>query len=133
ARAAEIFEEVLADDPAHPKATEALELIYAEQGEWKRLATLLENKAKSQRGAERVDTLAAIAELYEDRLSDLEQAAAHYEGALKHDAQHVGALKGLERIYARAGKCTELLGNLEAQLAVAATPRQKIALLERMG
>src|SRR5690606_14474086 len=81
ARAAEIFEEVLADDPAHPKATEALELIYAEQGEWKRLATLLENKAKSQRGAERVDTLAAIAELYEDRLSDLEQAAAHYEGA----------------------------------------------------
>src|SRR5690606_23689845 len=31
ARAAEIFEEVLADDPAHPKATEALELIYAEQ------------------------------------------------------------------------------------------------------
>lgn len=133
ARAAEIFEEVLADDPAHPKATEALELIYAEQGEWKRLATLLENKAKSQRGAERVDTLAAIAELYEDRLSDLEQAAAHYEGALKHDAQHVGALKGLERIYARAGKFTELLGNLEAQLAVAATPRQKIALLERMG
>src|SRR5690606_26052865 len=45
----------------------------------------------------------------------------------------VGALKGLERIYARAGKYAELLGNLEAQHEIAATPRQKIALLERMG
>lgn len=132
-RAAEVFEQLLKDDPAHPKATEALESIYAEQKEWKRLVALLETKAQSQRGDDRIETLSSIAELYEDRLGDLDQAAAHYEGALKHDAHHVGALKGLERIYARAGKYAELLENLEAQREIAATPRQKIALLERMG
>ncbi|MCZ7686621.1 MAG: protein kinase [Sandaracinaceae bacterium] len=131
--AAEVFEQILKDDPAHPKATEALESIYSEKKDWKRLVDLLEGKAKSQRGEDRVETLCAIAELYEDRLDDLDQAAAHYEGALKHEAHHVGALKGLERIYARAGKFAELLGNLQAQLEVAATPRQKIALLERIG
>ncbi len=133
AQAATIFETVLKDDPAHSKATEALESIYLERRDFKALVTMLGNKASSQRGTDRVETLCAIAEIYEDRLSDLDQAAAHYEAALKHDAAHVGALKGLERIYARAGKFPELLVNLDAQLEAAATPRQKIALLERMG
>ncbi len=132
-RAAEVFEQVIADDPAHPKASEALESIYAEQKEWKRLVGLLETKAKNQRGDDRVETLGAIAELYEDRLDDLDQAAAHYEGVLKHDPHNVSALKGLERIYARSGKFSELLENLEKQRELAATPRQKIALLERIG
>ncbi|HJL15429.1 MAG TPA: protein kinase [Sandaracinaceae bacterium LLY-WYZ-13_1] len=132
-RAAEIFEQILKDDPAHPRATEALEGIYAERKEWKPLVELLETKAKSQRGEERAGTLCAIAEIYEDRLDDLDQAAAHYEAALKHDDKDVGALKGLERIYARTEKYEPLLANLERQLEVAATPRQKIALYERMG
>lgn len=132
-RAAEVFEQVLADDPAHPKAAEALESIYAERQEWKKLVGLLEAKAKGQRGEARVETLSAIAELYEDRLDDLDQAATHYEAALKHAPSDVAALKGLERIYARAGKYPELLDNLEAQLEIAATPRQRIALLERIG
>lgn len=132
-RAAEVFEQILKDDPAHPKAAEALESIYSERQQWKKLVELLEAKAKGQRGEARVETLSAIAELYEDRLDDLDQAAAHYEAALKHAPHDVAALKGLERIYARAGKFTELLGNLESQLEVAATPRQKIALLERIG
>lgn len=132
-RATALFEQILKDDPAHPKASAALEAIYAQKKNWKGLVALLEDKAKSLRGAERVDTLAAIAEIHEDRLDDLDQAAAHYEAALKHDEHNVGALKGLERIYARKEKFPELLANLEKQLEIAATPRQKIALLERMG
>lgn len=132
-RATTLFEEILVDDPAHPKAAEALETIYAENGKWKPLVKLLETKAKNQRGEDHNDTLCAIAELYEDRLKNLDQSAAHYEAALKHDATNLGALKGLERIYAQTEKYPELLDNLDKQLHVAATPRQKIALLERMG
>ncbi|MFK7988569.1 MAG: protein kinase [Sandaracinaceae bacterium] len=132
-RAAEIFEKVLEHDPAHPKATAALETIYAEKQQWKPLVELLEAKSKSERGEDRVASQCAIAEIYEDRLDDLDQAAAQYESALHADSTNVAALKGLERIYARTGKFTELLANLEKQLEVAATPRQKIALHERMG
>lgn len=131
--AAEIFEKILEDDPAHPKAADALEAIYVQRKEWKPLVKLLETKAKSQRGEDRMGTHCAIAEIHEDRLDDLDQAASHYEAALKHDERHLGALKGLERIYARTEKYAGLLRILEQQLAIAATPRQKISLLERIG
>ena len=132
-RAVEIFEGIFKNDPAHPETASALEGIYREKKSWKKLVKLLDTKSKAQRGEQRVETLCAMAELYEDRLDDLDQAATRYEAALHTDPQHMGALKGLERIYARVGKVRELLENLERQLELAATPRQKIALLERMG
>jgi tetratricopeptide (TPR) repeat protein len=132
-RAAEVFEQILKDDAAHPKASEALEVIYADSQQWKKLVELLEAKAKGQRGEARVETLSAIAEIYEDRLDDLDRAASLYESVLQQSSHNVPALKGLERIYARGGKFTELLGNLETQLEIAATPRQKNGLLERIG
>ncbi|MGE0787315.1 MAG: protein kinase [Sandaracinaceae bacterium] len=131
--AAGLFEQILADDPAHPIASESLEHIYTERKEWRPLVKLLETKAKNERAEAKVATLCGIAEVYEDRLQDLDQAATHFESALHLDPSNVVALKGLERIYARAEKYPELLKNLEAQLTVAATPRQRIALLERMG
>ncbi len=130
--AAAMYESILKDDPAHPAATEALEHIYADKKDWKPLVKLLETKAKGQRGDERLGTLCAIAEIYEDRLSDDDQAAAHYEAALKHDERHVAALKGLERIYSRTDRFPELLANLEKQLEASPTPRQKMSILERM-
>jgi len=133
AAAASMYESILEDDSSHPQASEALESIYADRKDWKPLVKLLETKVKSQRGDDRVSSLCAIAEIHEDRLSDDDQAAAHYEAALKHDELNVVALKGLERIYSRTDKYQELLSNLEKQLEAAATPRQRISLLERMG
>lgn len=133
ARAADLFEQVLAADPAHPKASESLETIYAEKKQWPELAKLLEKKASSQRGAARVETLSAIAELYEDRLSDPDKALAEYEAVLAEEPKNLAALKGLERIYSQKGKYDELLQNLRAQLETVATPRQRISILERIG
>lgn len=130
--AAAMYESILADDPGHPVAADALEHIYSDKKEWRPLVKLLENKAKGQRGEARVATQCAIAEIYEDRLSDDDQAAAHYEAALLHDERHVAALKGLERIYSRTDRFHELLANLDKQLEAAATPRQRISILERM-
>ncbi|MCB9596795.1 MAG: tetratricopeptide repeat protein [Sandaracinaceae bacterium] len=129
--AAAMYESILKEDGAHPAANEALEGIYADRKEWKPLVKLLETKAANQRGDDRLVTLCAIAEIYEDRLGDDDQAAAHYEAALKHDERQVAALKGLERIYSRTDRFPELLANLDKQLEAAATPRQRISLLER--
>ena len=132
-RATDLFEQVLAADAAHPKATEALESIYSENKKWPELAKLLEKKASSQRGAARVETLGVIAELYEDRLGDHDKATAQYEAVLADDSRNVAALKGLERIYAQKGKYDDLLTNLRTQLETVATPRQRISILERIG
>ncbi|AKF09165.1 protein kinase domain-containing protein [Sandaracinus amylolyticus] len=133
ARAAEIFEKVLEADPAHPKATDALETLYSERKDWPALVALLEKKAESQRGEEKAETLAAIAEVYEDRIADGEKSITSYQKALAIAPRHLGALKGLERILAQKGRFAELLENLRAQLEAVATPRQKISILERVG
>ncbi len=132
-RAAGMFQEILAEDPAHPKAADALEMILADRGSWNELVKLLETRSHNETGASKVQTLVRIGEIYEDRLGEEEKAQVSFEAALTHDPKNLLALKGLERIYAKIGKFKELLDVLERQLEQAATPRQKIALLERIG
>lgn len=132
-RAIDLFQKVVAEDPVHPRATAALEDLYGREKKWGDLVKLLHTKAENQRGADRTETFAAIAEVYEDRLQQPDKAQASYEQVLAIDARHVGALKGLERLYAIKGSYPELLANLRTQVEISATPRQKIALLERIG
>ncbi|HSQ65808.1 MAG TPA: tetratricopeptide repeat protein, partial [Polyangiaceae bacterium] len=131
-RAKDIYGAVLAQDPGHVRAGEALARIAESGGDYKTLVTLLERRADARRGAERAEVLARIAEVYEDHLSDLGEATRRYEAVLAIDPKHLGALKGLHRIFNRTGRYRELLDNLEQQVSVAATPRQKINLYERM-
>ncbi len=125
--------QILEEDPAHPLAADLLEEIYAEQKNWKDLAKLLDTRSHNEKGEAKVATLVRIGELFEDRLDDIEKAQVHYEAALEHDPNDLEALKGLERIYARTEKYKKLLDVLEKQVEHVATPRQRIALLERMG
>lgn len=132
-KSAGIFRQIIEADPAHPKAAECLEKIYTEKKQFGDLVKLLEGKAKNEHGENRVATLTQIAEIYEDRLADHDQAAVHYEQALGQEPRNVVALKGLERLYAKLGKMSELLANLRTQLELAPTPRQRIGLYERIG
>jgi tetratricopeptide (TPR) repeat protein len=132
-RAADLYRRILSGDPAHPEATAALEQVYRKQSDWTALGKLLEGKAKMLSGREKAEVLAAVAEVYEDRLDNADEATRRYESVLELDPLSLSALKGLERLYARAGKFRELLKNLREQLKLAATPRQKVGLLERIG
>jgi tetratricopeptide (TPR) repeat protein len=131
-RAREIAEKVLAEDPAQAKALQVLERIYISQDDYKSLVALLDKKAEALTGAARSEALCEIAETWEDRLKDDTKAADFYEKARGEDARNITALKGLERLYARSGQNEKLLHVLEAQIIVAATPRQKIELYNRV-
>lgn len=133
ARATALFQEILKEDPAHTRATEALETLFAEKKDWQGLLELLETKAAHQTGDDKIETLSAIAEVYEDRMSDLDGAQQRYEAALGLSPKYVPALKGLERIYAQKGNHEALHTNLRTQLETVATPRQRIQILERIG
>ncbi len=131
-RAKDIYGAVLADDPGHARAGEALARIAEREGDFQTLVTLLESRAEARRGQERAEILGKIAEAYEDHLGDLNEATRRYEAVLAIDPENLGALKGLDRIFNRTGRYRELLEVLERQVSVAATPRQKINLFERM-
>jgi tetratricopeptide (TPR) repeat protein len=127
-----IYEQVLAEDPTHVRASDALGRIYDANRDFDGLVKLLSHRANAQRGAEQVRTLCRIAEIYEDRLNNSEEAIRRYEGALDIDPASLDALRGLERVYAKAGQYKELLETLDQQIKVAATPKQRVALFERM-
>ncbi|AUX32803.1 MULTISPECIES: serine/threonine-protein kinase [Sorangium] len=131
-RARDLYEQIFAEDPGHTKACDALLRIYRRVEDHAGYAKILERRAEALRGEERVDTMCRLAELYEDRLGDLGEATRRYEAALELDPTSLNALRGLDRIYSRAGRYQELLQNLERQIEVSATPRQKINLYERI-
>jgi len=132
ARAQEMYTAALADDPGHARAAEALARLAEAAGDYPALVRILEKRVEARRGAEKADALARVAEVYEDQLSDLAEATRRYEAALAVDASNMSALKGLDRIFNRTGRYRELLEILEKQISVAATPRQKVNLYERI-
>lgn len=132
ARAKELYTAVLADDPGHTRAGDALARIAERMGDFPTLVKLLEKRAEARRGVEKGEVLAKIAEVYEDHLNDLTEATRRYEAVLAVDPSNLVALKGLDRIFNRTGKYRELVENLERQVMLAATPRQKINLYERI-
>jgi tetratricopeptide (TPR) repeat protein len=130
--ARDLYETIFAEDPGHAKATEALGRIYTKLEDWQGLAKILERRAEALRGEAKVEAICKLAELYEDQLNDLPEATRRYDAALALDPASLTALKGLDRIYNRTGNYKDLLANLEKQIELSATPRQKIKLYERI-
>jgi tetratricopeptide (TPR) repeat protein len=131
-RARDLYEQIFEEDPGHTKASEALARIYQRLEDWKGYAKILGQHAQALSGEARLESLCKIAELYEDHLNDLPEATRRYESVLEEDKQNLTALKGLDRIYNRTGRYKELVENLERQITVSATPRQRINLHQRI-
>lgn len=127
------YTSILEGDPAHPEASVALAEIYETQKRWKELAEVLDERTRHASGDAKIKAMLELGEVYEDYLDDLEQATAHYEGALALDGARLDTLKALERVHARRNDYPELLAVLQKQLEVVATPRQRIAVLTHMG
>jgi tetratricopeptide (TPR) repeat protein len=131
-RARDLYEVTLAEDPGHQKTVDALARIYQRSGDFAGYVKILERQGEALTGNERAETLARIGEIHEDNLADLAEAQRRFEAALELDPGCVSAMRGLDRVFNRTGRYGELLANLEKQVSMSATPRQKITLLERI-
>lgn len=131
-RARDLYEQVLAEDPGHGRASEALARIYEKAGDFQEYTKLLEGSASALRGEEKLRVLCRLAEVYENNLKDDAEALQRYRAVLAEDENSLDALRGLDRVYAKLGRFQDLVENLEKQVQLAATPRQKITLWERI-
>jgi tetratricopeptide (TPR) repeat protein len=127
-----MVEAILAEDPGHVGASNQLARLCERAGDFAGLVKILERRANAQRGDERLKALCRIAELYELKLGDDAEAERRYQVALDLDPKSLDALRGLDRLYSKAGRFKDLLSNLDLQIEAAATPRQKSALWERI-
>ncbi|HKU41669.1 MAG TPA: tetratricopeptide repeat protein, partial [Polyangiales bacterium] len=128
-----LLERVLSEDPAHDEALEALSLVLESRGEHRELASLLERRASALDGEAKADARLKLAALYEQRLHDTDKAESHYVAVSEAMPRKLDAWKGLERIYAHKESFEGLLDALRAQVDLVPTPRQRIALFERIG
>ncbi|HWZ88583.1 MAG TPA: protein kinase, partial [Polyangiaceae bacterium] len=131
-RARGLYEQILAEDPGQAKANEALCRIYERTADFANFAKVLERRADAQRGEDKLKSLNRIAEVYETNLSDDSEALKRYVAVLAFDGSNLEALRGLDRLYSKLGRFQDLLENLTRQVEVAATPRQKVILWERI-
>jgi tetratricopeptide (TPR) repeat protein len=119
--------------PTHIPGLEALEKVYRAASEWEELLDVQRRKA-----AALTDSIAIIeckleiAETFEERLDNVDDAITTYREVLDADAQNLRALKGLERLYARKESWPELLGVLEREFDVLTTEKERIAVLLRV-
>lgn len=127
-----LYEQVLAEDPGQTKAAEALGRLYERTKDFQSLLGLLERRADAQRGEAKIKALCRIAEIYESNLGDDAEALRRLQAAHAIDTTSLEALRGLDHLYAKLGRFQDLLANLLQQVEVAATPRQKVALWERI-
>ncbi|MCK9462959.1 MAG: tetratricopeptide repeat protein, partial [Proteobacteria bacterium] len=128
-----LLERVLSEDPAHEAAGTLMLKLLEDAKDWSKLAALTATRVDAMPdGPEQVAARFRLGELCELRLNNLPTAQRHYERAIAADPKHLDSLKGLERIYARSADFPSLLANLEAQLEIAVTPRQRVQLLERI-
>ncbi|HXS18814.1 MAG TPA: tetratricopeptide repeat protein, partial [Polyangiaceae bacterium] len=132
AGARSIYELVLSEDPGHEKAASALCHILEKSSDFAVLVKLLESQLDSQPADVALRTSCRIGEIYDDLLGNSAEAIRIYKRALEQDGQSLDALRGLERAYMKQGKYQEVLENLETQVSLSATPKQRIALLERI-
>lgn len=132
ARARELLEGVLELDPLHGSATDAIKDIYIASGDAAAYARLLERQIANSGGGESTSARNRLAQLYYETLADPERACELYESVLRDSPDDIEALRGLERIYERAGRFKELLATLQRHLECAATPRQTVHVLSRL-
>jgi len=117
----------------HVGALEALERIYREDGRSNKLLNILERKAEAVEDTDSiVSALLQVAEAYEERFNDPKAAIENYERAAELSPSDLSALRGLERLYAQAGRYQDLIGILEREYEVVATERERIEILTRL-
>jgi tetratricopeptide (TPR) repeat protein len=132
AGARDLYGRVLATDPTHERASAGMTRLLEQARDYAAIAKLIDLQLPSLTGTARRRALCRGAELYEDYLADDAEAIRRYGAVLAEDPSDADALHGLDRLFAKTGRFPDLLENLKQQLAVATTPRQKMALWERI-
>jgi tetratricopeptide (TPR) repeat protein len=127
------YEKAIEVQPTHLQALVALEGIYGEKAQWRKLIDVLQRKVRGlEEPEEIVEAQLKLAEIFEDRVGDVDQAIATYAAVRARDALNLRALKGLERLYARTERWQDLLEVLQVQYDVVTTERERITILTQL-
>ncbi len=104
--------EAILDHGFDREATLALERLYAAEGRWEDLASLLEGQLP-QDGADVADLHFRLGSVAMDHLNDADRALDHFHEVLERQPDHEATVTSLERLGARTGYAARTAAMLE--------------------
>ncbi|MET0343445.1 MAG: hypothetical protein ABW252_20710 [Polyangiales bacterium] len=129
---AEVYEEILALDPADLAAHEALAELHRARGAHEALiAVLLDRLDLESDSSRRAALLREVAERYEDGLAQPESALVAYTQALCDQPDDAASRRAIERLAAEPAQLQEVLASLHERLAdeeLSETQRSRLSL-----
>ncbi len=133
-QAAGAYQEILELDNTHLAASEALENIHRETGDFDALAELLIGRADViEDKVTKVETLQQAAKVYEENMGDADNAFAILQVAFNIDYANDYTARELERIATQAGKWSELLSEYNGLVQQIEDPNERCELWVKIG
>ncbi|WP_197041054.1 tetratricopeptide repeat protein [Chondromyces apiculatus] len=124
---------VLSIDPADAEALAAMDALYRRTERWNDLIGVYRRRIElAQEATERESLYAQMAEVYDHRLGQPEEAISAYREVLTQDPASLSALTALDSLFQRQEMWEELADNLEAQLNLSTDDAQQISLMLRL-
>lgn len=134
AQAIDWYERARALDRAHVPVLQALSKLYAQRGAFEPLIDVHVGEAEAvQDPARRAAAHARIAEIYELKLDNAEQAMAHHARALGLLPGYSASFKALVRLLSHAGRYTELVELYERAVDRGSDAETKVTYLYKIG
>ena len=132
--AAQAYRRILAVDPQHLEALNALEAIYMRTEAYPDLAAVILKKTEVILDAiERKSLFFRAAQIYEDVLENLDEAIRVYQLVLDIDDTDTTAIEALERLYFRLERWENLKEVFTRKVELAEEVEDKKAILYRLG
>ncbi|MGE0785808.1 MAG: tetratricopeptide repeat protein [Sandaracinaceae bacterium] len=132
-RAVRAYTQILEADPGDHEVLDWLDALYRRTERWRDLLGVVRRKAElASDPAEQEELLAQNAMIYEEMLSEPENAIGVYSDILELDPTSERALIALDRLYARLERWTDLADNIGRQLSIAEEPEIQTSLMLRL-
>jgi len=131
--AIDAWKERLEDDPADDEALAALDRLYERSADHRNLVEVLRTRERNADDAEKRKALMERAARTLETLGDVEEAILAYRAVLDDFGADRRILGALAALYEKAERARDLSETLEADLALATEPQDRIDLLTRMG
>jgi tetratricopeptide (TPR) repeat protein len=124
----------LEDDPGDAQALSALDRLYERTQSWRELVDVLRARERlAEDGAARRTLIIRIATTLADKLTDVTEAILAYRMVVDDFGADRASLSSLATLYELADRWQDLADTLEADLALAESSADKLAILARLG
>lgn len=131
-RAFELLDMVLELRPHHRRALDVLQSMYVQSGQWDAVAEVLSRKAEAEEGSAKIELLLERADVFVEKMEQLDSAAEVYVNVLGVDPSYEPAIEKLKELYEAMEAWEQKYAIFEHEAEIAGGDDGKVAIYLQM-